>query len=306
MQIYLPIAEMSVNIFLLLGLGGVTGILSGMFGVGGGFLLTPFLMFIGVPPSVSVATSANQIVASSVSGFLAHWRKNNVDFKMGNFLLVGGLAGSTLGVALFRWLKSLGHIDLIILVCYSLFLGLVGLLMAFESWQTIFRKKKKPSAGGSSMTGFFLREKLPFKTEFARSKITVSAALPVLIGLVVGMMVSLMGIGGGFFLIPAMIYLLRMPTSVVIGTSLYQIIFITANVTILQAVTTQTVDIILALLLLSGSVVGAQIGSKIGDKLPAEHLRGLLAALVLGVAIKLGMGLFATPANPFSITSDMP
>lgn len=306
MQIYLPIAEMSVNIFLLLGLGGITGILSGMFGVGGGFLLTPFLLFIGVPPSVSVATSANQIVASSVSGFLAHWRKNNVDFKMGNFLLVGGLAGSTLGVELFGWLKSMGHIDLIIMVFYSTFLGLVGALMAYESGQVIFRKKKKSADGKRSVTGLHLREKLPFKTEFARSKIYVSGVLPVVIGLLVGIMVSLMGIGGGFFLIPAMIYLLRMPTSVVIGTSLYQIIFITANVTILQAVTTQTVDIVLALLLLSGSVIGAQIGSKIGEKMPAEHLRGLLAALVLGVAVKLGLGLFATPADPFTIISEIP
>lgn len=305
MQVYLPIAEMSVNILLILGLGGITGVLSGMFGVGGGFLMTPFLMFIGVPPTVSVATSANQIVASSVSGFLAHWRRNNVDFKMGNFLLAGGMLGSTLGVGIFRWLQTLGHIDLIILLSYVAFLGSVGAFMAVESWRAIWGKSGgKPAR--QTITGLHIRQRLPFRVHFERSKVELSALLPLGIGFIVGILVSLMGIGGGFFLIPCMIYLLGMSTSVVIGTSLYQIIFITANVTILQALTTQTVDIVLAMLLLSGSVIGAQIGTKIGSKLPAEHLRGLLAALVLGVAIKLAVGLFTTPANPYNITSEMP
>lgn len=300
MQIYLPIAEMSVNIFLLLGLGGITGVLSGMFGVGGGFLMTPFLMFIGVPPTVAVATSANQIVASSVSGFLAHWRRDNVDFKMGHFLLGGGIVGSTIGVWAFARLRELGHIDLIILLFYIIFLGAIGGLMAIESFRAIYRKHEvKPRR--ETLSGLHLRKRLPWVTEFPKSKISISAWLPVGIGLIVGMLVSLMGVGGGFFMIPAMIYLLGMPTSMVIGTSLFQIIFITANVTLLQAITTQTVDIVLALLLLSSSVVGAQAGSKIGAKLPAEHLRGLLAILVLGVAIKLAYGLFATPADPFSI-----
>lgn len=298
MNIYLPIAEMSVNIFVILGLGGITGILSGLFGVGGGFLMTPLLIFIGVPPAVSVSTVANQIIASSASGFLAHWRRNNVDFKMGWFLLAGGMFGSTLGVALFRWLKQIGYIDLIISVVYVVFLGGIGAMMAAESFRSILKMQKRISPDDKPP----LAARLPFKVEFPKSKLTISAAMPVMIGFFVGVMVSLMGIGGGFFLIPAMIYLLGMPTSVVIGTSLFQIIFITANVTLLQAVTTQTVDILLAFLLLTGSVVGAQFGTSIGAKMPGEYLRGLLAALVLGVAIKLAFGLFTPPADVYSVS----
>lgn len=297
MNIYLPIAEMSVNIFLILGLGGITGILSGLFGVGGGFLMTPLLMFIGVPPAVSVSTVANQMIASSASGFLAHLRRDNVEFKMGWFLLAGGLAGSTLGVFLFRWLKQIGHIDLIIAVCYVTFLGVIGAMMAGESFRSILKVTRKPSPHALPP----LATRLPLKVEFPKSKLHISAIMPVAIGFVVGLMVSLMGVGGGFFLIPAMIYLLGMPTAMVIGTSLFQIIFITANVTLLQAITTQTVDIMLALLLLSGSVIGAQFGTKIGAKMPAEYLRAMLAALVLGVAIKLAFGLFTPPADAYSV-----
>jgi len=299
MNVYLPIAEMSVNIFVILGLGGITGILSGMFGVGGGFLMTPLLIFIGVPPTVSVSTVANQIIASSVSGFVAHWRRDNVDFKIGNYLLIGGMVGSTVGVLLFRWLKQIGYIDLFISVIYVVFLGMIGALMAGESIRTILKMPKKTTYNEKPP----LAMRLPFKVECPKSKVTISIIMPVTIGFFVGIMVSLMGIGGGFFLIPAMIYLLGMPTGVVIGTSLYQIIFITANVTLLQALTTQTVDIMLALLLLSGSVVGAQLGSKIGAKLPGEQLRAMLAALVLGVAIKLAFGLFTPPADIYSVTS---
>lgn len=297
MNIYLPIAEVSVNVLVILGLGGITGILSGLFGIGGGFLMTPFLIFIGVPPSVSVATAANQIIASSVSGFIAHWRRNNVDFKMGWFLLSGGIVGSTLGVGLFRWLKQTGQIDLIISLVYVTFLGIIGAMMAGDSIRVLLNVNKKPvpSAKPSLLT------RLPFKVDFPRSKLQISAMAPLFIGCFVGVMVSLMGIGGGFFLIPAMIYVLGMPTAVVIGTSLFQIIFITANVTLLQAITTQTVDILLAVLLLSGSVVGAQFGSKLGTKLPAEHLRALLACIVLGVAIKLAFGLFTPPDSVYSI-----
>ncbi len=297
MNVYLPIAEMSVNIFLILGLGGITGVLSGMFGVGGGFLMTPLLIFIGVPPSVSVSTVANQIIASSVSGFLAHWRRGNVDFKMGVFLLVGGMAGSSLGVLLFRLLKQLGYIDLLISVVYVTFLGIIGAMMAAESLRSIMKATKKAVASSKVP----LAQRLPFKVEFPKSKLTISAIMPLVVGFFVGIMVSLMGIGGGFFLIPAMIYLLGMPTGVVIGTSLFQIIFITANVTLLQAITTQTVDMLLAVLLLSGSVIGAQFGTRIGAKLPAEYLRMMLAVLVLGVAIKLAFGLFTAPADVFSV-----
>ena len=298
MNVYLPIAEMSVNIFLILGLGGMAGILSGMFGIGGGFLMTPLLIFIGVPPSISVSTVANQIIASSVSGFLAHWRKQNVDFKMGWFLFAGGVVGSSLGVALFHWLQRIGQIDLIISVCYVTFLGIIGSMMASESIRAIFKFNRKLVA--SEKIRFIAR--LPWQVYFPRSKLTISGIAPVAIGLFVGIMVSLMGIGGGFFLIPAMIYILGMPTSVVIGTSLFQIIFITANVTLLQAVTTQTVDIMLALLLLAGSVFGAQFGSKIGSRVPPEYLRGMLAALVLGVAVKLAFGLFTPPDNIYNVS----
>jgi len=298
MNIYLPIAEMSVNIFLILGLGVVTGVLSGLFGVGGGFLMTPLLIFIGVPPAVSVSTVGNQIIASSVSGFLAHWRRENVDFKMGWFLLGGGLVGSTLGVEIFRWLKQLGYIDLIISVSYVAFLGVIGAMMANESVRSIMGIVKKHSPHARPK----LATRLPFKIEFPKSKLHISAIMPVAIGFFVGIMVSLMGIGGGFFLIPAMIYLLGMPTAVVIGTSLFQIIFITANVTFLQAITTQTVDIMLALLLLSGSVIGAQFGSRWGAKLPADYLRASLAAIVLLVALKLAWGLFTPPSDIYSVS----
>lgn len=300
MQIYLPIAELSVNIFLILALGGATGILSGMFGVGGGFLMTPFLMFIGVSPPVAVATAANQIVAASVSGFLAHLRRANVDFRMGTVLLIGGLIGSTLGINLFIYLSALGQIDAIISVFYVTFLGTVGGLMAAESFRALFNIKLKPKPESRF---HILARSLPMQMFFPRSNIQLSALLPLSIGFLVGILVSMMGVGGGFFLIPAMIYILKMPTSVVIGTSLFQIIFITANVTLLQAYTLQTVDIVLALLLLSGSVFGAQIGSKIGAKLPPVKLRALLALLVLGVATKLTWDLFAPPDNPWTVIS---
>jgi uncharacterized protein len=299
MNVYLPIAEMSVNIFLLLGLGGITGVLSGMFGVGGGFLMTPLLIFIGVPPAVSVSTVANQIIASSVSGFLAHWRRDNVDFKMGWFLLGGGMVGSTLGVFLFRWLTQIGYIDLIISVVYVTFLGIIGSMMAGESFRAILKIKKVATVADKPG----LATRLPFKVEFPKSKVHISAIMPIVIGFFVGIMVALMGIGGGFFLIPAMIYLLGMPTGVVIGTSLFQIIFITANATLLLAITTQTVDVLLAFLLLTGSVVGAQFGSKLGTRISAEYLRALLAALVLAVAIKLAFGLFTPPSDIFSVST---
>lgn len=302
MQIYLPIAELSVNVFGILALGGVAGVLSGMFGVGGGFLMTPLLMFIGIPASVAVATSANQIVASSFSGFLAHARRQNVDFRMGTLLLTGGLIGSTLGVWLFEWLQSLGQIDLVISLTYVIFLGSIGGLMMMESLRTLSGTPAPPL----SRTHAFLREgmaRLPLQTFFPRSQLTVSALLPLAIGFCVGVLVSIMGIGGGFFIIPAMIYILGMPTSVVIGTSLFQIIFITANVTILQAVSTYTVDIVLAVLLLAGSVFGAQLGTRMGARIAPEKLRGMLALLVVLVALRLAYGMFAAPEHQYSITA---
>jgi uncharacterized membrane protein YfcA len=297
-QIYLPIAEISVNIFLILGMGGVVGFLSGVFGVGGGFLMTPLLIFIGIPPAVAVATEANQIVASSVSGVLAHWKRGNVDFKMGFALLFGGIIGSSLGVGLFSFLRDLGQLDLVIKLSYVVFLGVIGVLMLIESLNSIRRTKKQTSP---KLHKHNWMHGLPFKMRFRRSRLYISALLPISIGLLVGLLAAIMGVGGGFIMVPAMIYLLGMPTVVVVGTSLFQIIFVTANVTVLQAVNTQTVDVVLALLLLTGGVVGAQIGVRAGVRLQGEQLRGLLALMVLGVCIKIGYDLVVTPVDLYTI-----
>lgn len=307
MQIYLPIAELPVDVFLLLALGSVGGILAGMFGIGGGFLITPFLIFIGVPPTVAVASSTNQIIASSVSGFLAHLYRKNVDIKMGTFLLVGGAIGAWLGIVIFAWLQSLGQIDITISLIYVIFLGWIGSLMALESSRAILHEKRIKQGKNSTLKhqgklGKKIRAlNLPLQTHFPRSELTISAILPVSIGLIAGMMVSLMGIGGGFVMIPAMIYLLGMPTSVVVGTSLFQIIFTTSFVTVLHAVNTQAVDIVLSFLLIIGGVIGAQLGTTMGLKLPAEKLRGILAILVLGVCTKLALELLIEPENLYTV-----
>jgi uncharacterized membrane protein YfcA len=274
-----------------------------MFGVGGGFLMTPFLMFMGIPPAVAVASSTNQIIAASFSGFLEHFRRDNVDIKMGTVIIAGGIIGSSLGVWLFAILKNNGQIDLAISLCYVLFLGTIGSLMAYESIGVILSKKRGHTPSKSKKMEKFHALQLPFVVEFPRSEVSISLILPIMVGVFTGVLVSLMGIGGGFVMIPAMIYLLRMPTSVVIGTSLYQIVFITANVTLLQSINTHTVDIILAFLMLISSVVGAQFGTRLGAKLPAENLRAILALMVLGVVLKLAFGLFLTPDNPFTIES---
>lgn len=302
MQIYLAIAEIPVNVFMLLALGGVGGILAGMFGIGGGFLITPLLIFIGVPPPVAVATSTNQIIASSVSGFLAHWYRKNVDIKMGVYLLGGGLIGAFVGVQLFAILERIGQIDLAISLSYVVFLGSIGTLMAIESSRTILDKRKGKEVRQAGSRFAKLREKqLPLMVYFPRSDITISALLPIGIGVLAGMMVSLMGIGGGFLMIPAMIYVLGMPTSVVVGTSLFQIIFTTSAVTIMHAVTTHSVDIMLAMFLILGGVIGAQFGTLLGLKVPAEKLRILLAVMVLLVCLRLAFGLFLEPDHLFNI-----
>ena len=243
MQIYLPIAEVSVNIFLILGMGGGVGFLSGLFGVGGGFLMTPLLIFIGIPPAVAVATEANQIVASSVSGVLAHWKRGNVDFKMGLMLLIGGVIGSTLGVVLFTFLKSLGQIDLVIKLSYVIFLGIIGALMFIESLRSMMKKKDDSAPVKKKKKGGWMNA-LPFKMRFQRSRLYMSPIVPILIGVVVGVLSAIMGVGGGFIMVPAMIYLLGMPTVVVVGTSLFQIIFVTANFNVLQAVNNFAVDVV--------------------------------------------------------------
>ena len=301
MHIYLPIAEMSVNIFLILAMGGGICFLSGLFGVGGGFLMTPLLIFIGVPAPVAVGTEANQIVASSVSGVLAHWRRGNVDFKMGGVLLIGGFVGSSAGVALFKYLQFIGQIDLVIKSRFVIFRGIIGALMFWESMRAIIRSRN-PASRRRKLHQHNWLHGLPLKVRFRKSKLYISAILPFSIGAVVGVLSAIMGVGGGFIMVPAMIYLLGMPTSIVIGTSLFQIIFVTANVTFLQAITVQTVDILLAVLLLAGAVIGAQFGSKYSVRMKGEQLRALLAIMVLGVCVKIVFDLVAIPADLYSIT----
>ena len=300
MYIYLPIAEVSMHIGIIIGLGGGVGFLSGLFGVGGGFLMTPLLIFFGIPPAVAVSTEANQIVASSVSGVLAHMRRGNVDFKMGGILMAGGVIGSTLGVALFSFLREIGQIDLVIQLSYVVFLGIIGALMLTESLRTIVRSRKPGAVRGKLHQHNWLHG-LPFKMRFRRSKLYISAILPLSIGAFVGVLAAIMGVGGGFIMVPAMIYLLGMPTSVVVGTSLFQIIFVTANVTLLQSIQTQTVDFLLAGLLLFGAVIGAQFGSRAGALLRGEQLRGLLAILVLAVCVKIGYDLVVRPEDLLSV-----
>ena len=289
-----------MHIGIIIGLGGGVGFLSGLFGVGGGFLMTPLLIFFGVPPVVAVATEANQIVASSVSGVLAHMRRSNVDFKMGSILLVGGVIGSTLGVFLFAFLRELGQIDLVIKLSYVVMLGIVGSLMLAESIRAILRTRQPGAKRGKLHQHNWLHG-LPFKMRFRRSKLYISALLPLGIGAFVGVLAAIMGVGGGFIMVPAMIYILGMPTAVVVGTSLFQIIFVTANVTILQSVQTQTVDFVLAGLLLFGAVIGAQFGTRAGAKLRGEQLRGLLALMVIAVCVKLGFDLALQPVSLYSV-----
>ena len=301
MDIYLPIAEVSLDLFVLLGLGAAIGFLSGVFGVGGGFLLTPMLIFIGVPPAVAVASSANQLVGASLSGVIAHWRRGNVDFKMGFILMAGGLAGSVLGVGVFTWLKRLGQIELTISLCYVVLLGVLGALMAIESARTALRQRR-PGGFRRKLHQHNWLHGLPLKTRFRQSKLYISALLPIGLGFAVGILSAVLGIGGGFVLVPAMIYTLGMPTAVVPGTSLFQIIFVAANVTFLQAYTNRTVDAVLALVLLVGGVLGAQIGTRFGTRLRGEQLRFLLALLVLAVAAKLAFDLTVRPSHLYVVT----
>ena len=300
MQIYLPIAEVSINAFLLLGLGGLVGILSGMFGVGGGFLMTPLLFFIGIPPAVAVATEANQIVASSFSGFLAHFRRKNVDIKMGFVLLVGGIIGATIGVQVFALLREIGQVDLLVKLCYVLFLGIIGILMFFESLRAI-RRSKNTSLKRPTKKRHNWIHNLPFKAKFRTSGLYISVIPPACIGFIVGILSAIMGVGGGFIMVPAMIYLLGMPTKVVVGTSLFQIIFVTAFATIMHATTNYTVDMALAVLLLIGGVFGAQVGTRIGLKLKAEQLRILLSLIVILVCLKIAGDLVLEPKELFSL-----
>lgn len=300
MQIYLPIAELSINVFLLLGMGGMVGFLTGMFGVGGGFLITPLLIFSGIPPVVAVATEANQIVGASLSGALAHWRRGGVDFRMGAVLMAGGAVGSVLGVWIFNLLRGMGQIDLLISLLYVLFLGVVGGLMLIESSRALLRQRRGKVRRRKLHRHTWIH-RLPLKMRFHKSKLYISVIPPVLIGLMVGVLAAIMGVGGGFIMVPAMIYLLGMPTNVVVGTSLFQIVVVTAMVTFLHAVNSYSVDIVLAVLLLASAVIGAQIGARIGHRLKAEQLRAWLALMVLVVCGKLLFDLVTVPDDLFSV-----
>jgi uncharacterized protein len=303
LQLYLPIAEVSVNAFLLFGIGGLVGVLSGMFGVGGGFLITPLLFLIGVPPAVAVATSANQVVASSFSALLGHLKRRNVDIPMGIVLLSGGIVGSAAGVWVFNWLKAQGQVDLLVRLCYVVFLGTVGGLMLIESIRALRRARAGvlPQRRKHNWV-----HNLPFKMKFRVSGLYISVLPPLVLGALVGLLAAIMGVGGGFIMVPAMIYLLGMPTKVVIGTSLLQIIFVAGFTTVLHATTNATVDLILALLLILGGVIGAQIGTRIGAKLRAEQLRIFLALLVLGVGIQIAVGLILPPDELYGLERGAP
>jgi uncharacterized protein len=305
MDIYLPIAGMSINFFLILGIGGVVGFLSGLFGVGGGFLLTPLMMMIGIPPAVAAASDSNQIVAAASSGAFAHWRLGNVDFKMGLVILAGGIFGGTIGVQLVKILRALGNFEFVMKVVYVVMLGLVGGAMFVESLRTI-RRSKGASAevalgtvGESGMTRLF--NKMPLKMNFQRSGLNTSAIFPFTIGTIVGVMAAILGVGGGFIMVPAMIYIIGMPTIAAIGTDLFQIVLTSANVTLQQAIVNHTVDLLLALILLAGSTIGAQFGAVAGKRLKGEQIRILLAIIVLVLTVKLFLDLVLTPSDLVSL-----
>lgn len=303
MQIYLPIAEVSVNAFLLLGLGGIVGVLSGLFGVGGGFIITPLLFFIGIPPGVAVATGANQVVASSISGVLTQFKRKAVDVPMGLVLQGGGLLGSLIGIWIFNRLTALGQIDLVVQLCYVLLLGTIGSLMLIEALRALGRARRNaPPPMRRRPAEESWTRRLPFKMKFRASGLYISVIPPVLIGIGVGILGAIMGVGGGFVMVPAMIYLLGMPTKVVVGTSLFQVITVSAFTTFMHAITNHSVDIMLALLLIVGGVIGAQIGTILAGRLKAEQMRILLALLIVAVAAKLGLDLLLRPSDLFSLS----
>ena len=302
MGIYLPIAEISVNVLVLLAMGAAVGFLSGMFGVGGGFLITPLLIFYNIPPAIAVATGANQVIASSFSGALSHMKRGTLDFKLGFVLLAGGVVGSTAGIYVFAVLRSLGQLDLFISLLYVVLLGSVGGLMLYESVNALraARAGAAPALKKSGQHNWIHR--LPLKMRFRASKLFVSVIPVIGLGAAIGFLSSIMGVGGGFIMVPALIYLLRVPTNVVIGTSLFRIIFTSAYTTLVHATTNQTVDVMLAFLLMVGGVAGAQYGVRAGQKLRGEQLRALLALLVLGVALRLAVDLVVTPPNLYSLS----
>jgi hypothetical protein len=305
LDIYLPIAEVSVNAPLLVALGALVGFISGLFGIGGGFLMTPVLVFLGIPPAVAVASMANHVAASSMSSVISYSRRRLVDFRMGAVLAGGGVVGAIAGVELFRWLRLLGQADLVVALSYLIFLGIIGGLMLMESLQAILRRRRgEPPPPRRDRRPPWLYG-LPLKMRFPSSRLFISVIPPILLGAFVGVLSAIMGVGGGFVLVPAMIYILRMPASVVVGTSLFQIIVTTALTGVLQAGRNQTVDIVLATLLLAGGVLGAQFGARASSRFRAEELRAVLALIVLLVGLRMGLGLFVRPEEPFVLMSGM-
>lgn len=301
-SVYLPIAHVSVSIFVLLGLGLSVGFLSGLFGVGGGFLLTPLLMMIGVPPTVAAASDDNQIVAATTSGAFAHWRLGNVDFKMGLILVAGGMLGGTLGVQLVKFLRAAGEAGIVIKLTYVVLLGVVGSYMFQDSLKNL-RHHRAPQTGVKPRKkSWFAKgcEALPFQTEFERSGITISVIVPVVLGTLVGMLSALLGVGGGFIMVPVMVYMLRMPMHVVVGTNLFQEVFTCINVTFMQSYYNHTVDLLLAMFLLLGSTTGAQLGARVSNRLKADQLKIILASFVLIVMAKIAIGLLLHPHSLLS------
>ena len=298
MSIYLPIAEMSVNALLIVLISGGIGFFSGMVGVGGGFIMTPALIFMGVPPSVAVATQASQITASSLSGVFAHARRRGLDLRMGLLVTIGGVVGSTLGVWVFAWMKFFGQLDLMISLFYVFFLGTIGALMLWESVVAL-RRRARGTAPARRRRKRGLAHRLPLRLRFPQSGLYISVLPPLAIGLVTGLLAAIMGVGGGFIIVPAMIYLLRMPTNVVVGTSLFSIVIVASLVTVLQSAQTRTVDLVLAALLIGGGVVGAQLGARVGARLKAEELRIILSVVVLATGLRLLWDLVARPAELF-------
>ena len=301
MYLYLPVALTSIAIFLPIGLGLLVGLLSGLFGVGGGFLLTPLLIMFGIPPTVAAATDSNQIVAASTSGTYAHWKIGNVDFKMGLYLLAGGFLGGLIGVQVIKILKAMGNADFVIKVTYVLMLGIVGIYMFIESLSSMRKKKvEEVKIEKESRIGAFLKS-LPFQTPFEKSGVTHSILVPIFLGCLVGILAAIMGVGGGFLMVPIMFYVLRMPMHVIVGTSLFQILFTCIEVTFLQSYTNHTVDFTLAVLLLIGSTIGAQVGTVFGRKLKGEQLKILLAVIVLVVTVKIVFELTLEPSLLLSL-----
>jgi uncharacterized membrane protein YfcA len=295
-SLYLPIAGHSINMFLLFGVGGGVGFLSGLFGVGGGFLMTPLLIMFGIPSVVAAASDSNQIVAAATSGSIAHYRMGNVDLKMGIFLLIGGFLGGTIGVELIKILRTMGDAGFVIKLTYIVMLGLVGSVMMLESLRSLRRRGREAEAG-AARPSLYLRmiQRLPWQMRFPKSQVTLSPILPLLVGTFVGALSAVMGLGGGFIMIPVMYYGLRMPMNVAVGTNLFQEVWVCAYVTFMQATTNRTVDLVLAMILLAGSVLGAQVGARLSNRLHADHLKILLAALVLLVMIKILLGVTIAP-----------